>query len=146
MDAVIAEIQRIQNDHMDDEGKCDIAYHFIIDPQGRIWKGAEIDNYQRGHATGYYDDIGVLVLGDFEPRLANLFLPNSLNENQKQAMEILAKWLCYEYDLPIIETGEVSAPISTHREVTETQCPGKNMAGWVENNLRNTIDNWNLGG
>ena len=62
-DDVIAEIQRIQNEHMDDRKKCDIAYHFIIDPYGRIWQGAEIDGYQRGHAEGYYDDIGVLVLG-----------------------------------------------------------------------------------
>ena len=137
------EIKRIQTMHMDDEGKCDIAYHFIIDPAGRIWQGAEIDEYQRGHATGHFDDIGVLVLGDFESRLANFWSPNTLNDKQKTAMVQIGKWLCYEYDLPVQVTN---GPITTHRQVAPssnpTECPGANMAPWVENDLLNTILNW----
>ena len=63
------EIKRIQNRHIaawDNDPKSDIAYHFIIDPAGGIWQGAEIDEYKRGHATGYFDDIGVSILGNFE--------------------------------------------------------------------------------
>lgn len=137
------EIKRIQTMHMNDKGKCDIAYHFIIDPAGRIWQGAEIDGYQRGHATGYFDDIGVLVLGDFESRLANFWSPNTLNDAQKQAMIEIGKWLCYEYDLPITVTN---GPITTHRQVAPssnpTECPGANMASWVEGELLNTILEW----
>lgn len=145
INSVKAEIRRIQNDHMNDEGKCDIAYHFIIDPAGRIWKGAEVDTYQRGHTGNYFDDIGVLVLGDFESRLLNLWSPNVLNQEQKAAMETLAKWLCYEYNLCMIDTGDALAPINTHRTLNNTVCPGENMAPWVENELRAIINNWNVG-
>lgn len=87
----------------------------------------------------------MLVLGDFESRFANWWNPNTLNQQQKDAMEVLAKWLCREYDLPIIATGQNIAPISTHRTVTDTVCPGENMASWVENELRTIINNWNVG-
>lgn len=139
---VIAEIQRIQNYHMDERTKCDIAYHFIIDPAGRIWEGAKIDNYQRGHTTGYFDDIGVLVLGDFESRGANVWNPNVLNESQKNAMEVIAKWLCYQYDLPInLEQNVI--PIFTHRNLCpDDVCPGSEAAPWIENNLRTLIGEW----
>lgn len=139
---VKAEIKRIQNFHMDNRNKCDIAYHFIIDPAGRIWQGAMIDNYQRGHTTGYYDDIGVLILGDFEPRTKNFFLPNQLNQSQKDAMEQIAKWLCYKYDLPINKANNVS-PIETHRSAfSGSECPGENAAPWIEDTLRNIIYDW----
>ena len=140
-----AEIRRIQNMHMDDRGKCDIAYHFIIDPNGTIWEGAQIDAYQRGHATGYFDDIGVLILGDFEPRIANLEMPNTLNQNQKNAMELISRWLCYEYNLSIIPSGQNAAPINTHRGVdSNTVCPGANAAPWIENELRYMINHSRL--
>ena len=141
--SVKAEIKRIQNLHMNSENKCDIAYHFIIDPAGRIWQGAEIDGYQRGHAAGYFDDIGVLILGDFEPRAVNLWSANTLNDQQKSAMETISKWLCYKYDLLIIGSGQNVAPISTHKTVDSgTVCPGANAAPWIEDTLRSIIDNW----
>ena len=52
-----SEIRRMQNLHMLWRGKCDIAYHFIIDPTGGIWQGAEVDEYRRKHTEGYFDDI-----------------------------------------------------------------------------------------
>ena len=144
-DDVIEEIQRIQNLHIDDEGKCDIAYHFIIDPAGRIWEGAYIDDYQRGHATNYFDDIGVLLLGDFESRIANVYNPNELNSAQKEAMKKISKWLCYKYNLLSVNSGQNAAPINTHRGVNpgDTICPGENAAPWIENKLREYINDWN---
>ncbi|PWM29229.1 MAG: hypothetical protein DBX40_00345 [Clostridiales bacterium] len=143
IDVTINEIKRIQNLHMDTKNKCDIAYHFIIDPEGRIWQGANIDNYERGHTTNYFDDIGVLVLGDFESRVANLWMPNTLNQKQKEAMFNLSKWLCFEYDLLLVNSGESMAPVSTHRiAYSGTVCPGSNLADWIENDLCNDIRNW----
>ena len=142
---IVAEIKRIQNLHMDKEGKCDIAYHFIIDPSGTIWKGAEIDGYQRGHAAGYFDDIGVLILGDFESRVVNLWNPNTLNQQQKDAMISLSKYLCYKYNLLSISSGQDVAPISIHRIVQgDTVCPGGEAAPWIENELQTLIFNWRL--
>ena len=139
---VIEEIQRIQNYQMDesDEGFSDIAYNFIIDPCGRIWKGRSL-RYKGAHAYGYNDDIGVLLLGDFELRLFNLN-PNTLNDRQKDAMKALSKWLCYTYDLSKIESGVNIAPISTHETVNDTECPGDNAKDWIKEDLRNYIANW----
>jgi hypothetical protein len=128
---------------MDEAEKCYIAYHFVIDPAGGIWEGALIDGYKRGHATGHYDDIGVVLLGDFEHRAVNLFMPNDLNDNQKNAMKALSKWLCYWYNLPIDKAKGV-CPITTHREVVDTVCPGDNAAPWIEEDLKNYINDWAL--
>ncbi len=143
---IIAEIQRIQDKHMihqwPDDQKCDIAYHYIIDPAGGIWEGALVDGYKRGHADGHFDDIGVCVLGDFQSRLINGFNPNVLNDNQKNAMIELSKWLCYEYNLVWDGANDVS-PIILHREgKSDTVCPGDNAALWIENELKAYIDNW----
>lgn len=139
---IIAEIKKIQKKHIDDRGKCDIAYHFIIDPAGGIWQGAKIDEYQRGHAEGHFNDIGVALLGDFEKRFANGWLPNTLNENQKAAMKSLSKWLCYRYDLPFDRVNRVS-PITTHKAASGgTECPGDNVEPWVETTLEEYITNW----
>ena len=122
-------------------GKCDIAYHYIIDPSGGIWHGAMLDEYKRGHAEGHFDDIGVVLLGDFENRAQNLWSPNVLNDNQKNAMKELSKWLCYEYDLPINKASGVS-PITTHKAASGgTECPGDNVEPWVENDLKTYINN-----
>ena len=139
---IIEEIKETQDEHIDGKKKCDIAYHFIIDPAGGIWQGAMIDDYQRGHADGHFDDIGVVILGDFEKRWQNGWSPNTLNENQKSAMKALSKWLCYEYNLTINKTAGIS-PITTHRAVdSETECPGDNAASWIENDLRVYINDF----
>lgn len=138
---IIAEIKETQDEHIDDGGKCDIAYHFIIDPAGGIWQGAEIDEYQRGHADGHFNDIGVVLLGDFEKRLINPN-PNTLNDNQKNAMKELSKWLCYKYDLPFDRINRIP-PITTHKSASGgTECPGDNAEPWIENDLKDYIKNW----
>lgn len=154
LEATKKEIKKFQKKHMDGSlipykpPKSDIAYHFVIDPAGRIWVGAELDDYQRGHTSGYFDDIAVLLLGDFEKRAGNSN-PNTLNDAQKSAMESIAKWLCYEYDLLRISTGTDIAPVSTHRIANPktdddkgSVCPGENAGSWIENELRTIINNW----
>jgi len=127
---------------IDQKGKCDIAYHFVIDPAGNIWQGAEVDGYKRGHAEGHFDDIGVLILGDFE-RNSLTSGPNVLNNAQKNAMKSLSKWLCYRYNL--LPSG-ANSPITTHRAVDSgTVCPGKNAAPWIEQDLKAYILEWREG-
>lgn len=54
-------------------------------------------------------------------------------------MTVIGKWLCSEYHLPVdISCG----PITTHRQVVDTECPGDNMASWVEGELLSIILNW----
>jgi hypothetical protein len=139
---IIAEIKETQNEHIDNREKCDISYHFVIDPSGGIWQGAMVDEHQRGHATGHFDDIGVVLLGDFESRWQNLGFPNTLNDNQKNAMKELSKWLCYEYNLPIDKSNNLS-PITTHKAASGgTECPGDNAEHWIENDLKDYMNDW----
>lgn len=133
--SVIAEIQKIQKTHMDTGNKGDIAYHFIIDSAGRIWQGAEVDEYQRVYVAGYNDDISVLIMGNFSN--------NALNDDQKSAIQTLSKWLCYKYELLRISSGVTMAPIITHRTVeANTSCPGAGADAWIEGTLRAIINSW----
>ena len=144
IDDIKAEIKRIQNIHisaLDGDPKSDIAYHFLIDPAGGIWQGAEIDEYKRGHAEGYFDDIGVSILGNFEPEKENDYSADILNDYQKNAMKELSKWLCFKYNLKS-DTSDGISPITTHRTVCDTDCPGENAAPWIESELKNHIANW----
>ncbi|MBO5106020.1 MAG: N-acetylmuramoyl-L-alanine amidase, partial [Clostridia bacterium] len=134
------EIQRIQIEHFERDF-ADIGYHYIIDPFGRIWEGRSIQ-YKGSHATSYNHDIGVLVLGDFEPRALNFWSPNELNNYQKNAMIQISKWLCYAHDLAFIATGTKIAPISMHYIVNDTDCPGDNMITWINESLQPTIVAW----
>jgi len=119
----------------------DIAYHFVIDPSGNIWEGREM-KYKGSHTYGYNDDIGVVILGNFQSS-------NTLNQAQKNAAEALAKWLCYEYDLKMISSGTNMAPISTHKNIdigtgndVNQVCPGNNAAPWIDGTLRPNITAW----
>ena len=145
IDDIKQEIKRIQNLHIsawDGDPKSDIAYHFVIDPAGGIWQGAEIDDYKRGHAEGHFDDIGVVLLGNFEPEDENDDSPNMLNDSQKNAMKELSKWLCCEYALKS-DTSDGISPITTHRSVDSgTVCPGEKAAPWIESDLKNYIIEW----
>jgi hypothetical protein len=136
------EIRRIQNDHMDKERWADIGYHYLIDPAGRIWEGRQLQ-FQGAHTSGYNHDIGVSILGDFEPRIQNQWSANVLNQNQKNAMIALTRWLCYSQGLHIIPSAgtgtgreNAQAPLTTHRRMnTGTVCPGRNAAVWIEDDL-----------
>ena len=57
----------------------------------------------------------------------------------------ISKWLCYNYNLLINSSTGIS-PIRTHRMVNlgETVCPGENAAPWIENELKNIINNWSF--
>lgn len=140
---IINEIKRIQNYHMDSEGKVDIAYNYIIDPAGGIWEARDL-KYMSSHVDTWQEygvDIGVLILGDFEPRLINPF-PNTLNQAQKDAMISLSKWLCYDLGLLRINVSGAYAPISMHLEFNDTVCPGEKAAPWIRDELRPLINSW----
>ena len=140
------EIRRVQNMHINSSNyHNDIGYHYIIDPASRIWEGTDIGN-QGAHTYGYNDDIGIVILGDFEPRIQNFWDANTLNQQQKNAMQDISKWLCRTYNLPKSSVTGKESPINTHRTFGaangSTVCPGANAAPWIEGNLRTYINNW----
>jgi hypothetical protein len=98
---------------------ADIPYHYIIDLDGRIYAGRDI-NYA-GDTNTEYDPMGhalIEVVGNFE----------EVEPNQKQldAVVDLMAMLAAKYHVPIDR-------IASHRDYSgQTVCPGKNLYRYVE--------------
>jgi hypothetical protein len=114
---VAAELRLLQKVHMKDRGFGDIGYHFLIDPDGRVWQGRALE-YQGAHAAGAnnVDNLGLCLLGDFErerPDGAAL-----------AALERLVEDLRRRFRIP-------KARVFGHLELTATLCPGNHLMSWV---------------
>jgi hypothetical protein len=56
----------IQNMHIDDNGWDDVGYHFMVNPQGTVFMGRDLQ-YTGAHvANNNTGRIGILVMGDYE--------------------------------------------------------------------------------
>ena len=116
-------IAQIQSQHMDINGWADLGYHFMIDPDGRVWEGRSLQ-YVGAHAsrnkqTGVNQNIGnigVCLLGNFEqedPSSAALASLESLLDGLRQ-----------QFGIP---HGEVYG----HNHFKATDCPGQRLLPWV---------------
>jgi hypothetical protein len=98
---------------------ADIPYHYIIDLDGKIYEGRNI-NYA-GDTNTEYDPMGhalIEVVGNFE----------EVEPNQKQldAVVDLMAMLAAKYHVPVER-------IASHRDYsTQTVCPGKNLYRYVQ--------------
>jgi hypothetical protein len=98
---------------------ADIPYHYIIDLDGRIYQGRDI-NYA-GDTNTEYDPMGhalIEVVGNFE----------EVEPNQKQldAVVDLMAMLAAKYHVPLDH-------IASHRDFSnQTVCPGANLYRYVQ--------------
>ena len=109
-------IRNIQRYHVEQKNYGDIAYHFLIDPSGRVFEGRSL-RWQGAHAGGTNNvhNIGVCLLGDFDresPSRASL-----------AALETLVAQLRGRY-------GISSKDIVGHGELKTTACPGRHLRAW----------------
>ncbi len=105
----------------------DIPYHFIIDLDGKVYEGRNI-NYA-GDTNTEYNPTGhalIEVLGNFEEV--------EPNDKQLDAVVKTMAWLSYKYKIPIDS-------IRGHKDYSsQTVCPGKNLYRYLENGFfRNEI-------
>ncbi|MDE2291538.1 MAG: N-acetylmuramoyl-L-alanine amidase [Elusimicrobia bacterium] len=114
--ATAAEVRGIQAFHMGPErGWDDIAYHFLIDGQGRIAEGRP-SNVLGAHAKYANDgNIGIALLGNFDVQQ-----PTS---SQVDSLERLSSYLAMKYGIPIQQDGR----FEPHRHWDNTSCPGRNV-------------------
>ncbi len=126
------EIKDIQDEHMDGNGWSDIAYHYIIDPAGRIWAGRAA-NKEGAHTSSYNNNLGIVVLGDFEGFWG--VGANSLTTASYNAMCSLSKYLMYKYSLDL-------PGAYCHKDFYDTACPGKNMEYYVWDDLRGHLSTY----
>jgi N-acetylmuramoyl-L-alanine amidase len=116
--AVAERMKAYQTGHQQTNKWADIGYHYVIDRQGRIWEGREL-NWKGAHAgngQANENNVGIALIGNFE----NADPPAA----QRDATEELVGWLAREYGIP-------SSKIYGHAEVEKmygipgTCCPGK---------------------
>jgi len=118
--AVRRELRTIQKSHQGFRNWADIAYHFIIDPEGRVWEGRPL-KYQGAHAGNHNankGNIGIVVMGNFDVQ--------EPTPEQVDSLRRLVRHFMNEYDIPL-------SKVYTHREINDlygrgyTACPGKNL-------------------
>lgn len=116
-------------------GAGDIAYHFLIDPNGGVWEGRPI-RYQGAHAgngTANRANIGICLFGDFNSQ--------QVPWAQKDSLRKLLIMLMRKYGIP-------PGRMYTHREVKvkfglpPTQCPGRHLQEYM-NSLRTKLKTGN---
>lgn len=110
-DDVAGRLESIRNGHLS-RGWADIGYHYAIDPSGRIWQGRPL-TLQGAHVGDQNENnLGIVMLGNFERQAPT-----------RQSLESLDRLIAWEMRRYRISMGE----IRTHREMSPTACPGRNL-------------------
>jgi hypothetical protein len=110
-------IEVIRHSHVESRGWGDIGYHYIIDPQGRIWEGRPIA-IQGAHVKDNNEhNIGILVLGNFDSQHPSGSATGALEQFLANRMRA--------YNLGVRR-------VWTHRELRATACPGRNLQRYME--------------
>lgn len=109
-------IRSIQRYHVQDKNYGDIAYHFLIDPRGRVFEGRSM-RWQGAHAGGNNNvhNIGICLLGDFDRE--------SPSQASLTALEQLVTQLRSKH-------GISSDRVVGHGELKTTACPGRHLRSW----------------
>ena len=93
-------------------GHRDIAYHYVIDPAGRVWEGRNIRWEGRHTRRNHSNNLGVVCLGNFEEQS----VPPAL----LAALERLLRDLQKRHKI-------ARKQIFTHQELSPSLCPGKDL-------------------
>lgn len=119
-----AELRTIQRGHLNKpEGWGDVGYHYLIDPEGRIYEGRRL-SWRGAHVGGQNDhNLGVCLLGNF-------------NEQQPSAAAVRSLERLLD-DLRS-KNGIPRSNVRYHRgwPTANTECPGDALVPVVENYRR----------
>ena len=113
-------VRNMQSWGQRDKGWPDLAYHFLIAPDGRIFEGRPL-TYEPESNTKYAlpGNIGVEMMGNFEAQRPD---PRQIASCVK-----LTAWLCSEYDID-------QSLIRGHKDAAsgQTTCPGKDFDRYLK--------------
>jgi hypothetical protein len=94
----------------------DIGYHYVVDPDGRIWEGRPI-GIEGAHVAETNDhNIGVMCMGNFER--------DRPTQAQLATLDALLADLMRRYRVPM-------GRIATHKELKATECPGDHLQRYM---------------
>ncbi len=109
----------VQRSHQDHRTWADIGYHYVVDPQGRVWEGRPL-RWQGAHVGQANEgNVGVMLMGNFE-----LQTPTADQLAGLQRTIIALRRAC----------GVPVQRVRTHREWphASTACPGRTLQSGVE--------------
>lgn len=118
---VAARLNSVRNAHLDRRARtgerwCDIGYHYIIDPAGRVWEGRNT-RYQGAHVQDENEhNLGIMVLGNFERQRPT--------PAAKQALDTFVAMQMQRFSVPINR-------VRTHKEFGGTACPGSELQAFM---------------
>ena len=114
----------IQNLHKDGRGFADVGYHFMIDSEGIIYEGREI-NIRGAHVQGFNNgSVGIVLLGNF-------------NEDEPSKTQLTSLWKLVDtlrttYDIHYL-AGHRDYP---NQSPDGTECPGDNLYPLLQGQAR----------
>jgi hypothetical protein len=95
---------------------ADIGYHYIVDPQGRVWEGRPV-RYQGAHVRDNNEhNLGIMVLGNFDEQSPT-----------GDALSTLDAFIADRMRAYRISVNRVY----THQEINPTACPGSNLQSYM---------------
>lgn len=118
-------IRRAHVGNHDDGGKnwADIGYHYVIDPQGRVWEGRAV-RFQGAHVRNNNEhNLGIMVLGNFDEQ-----------KPTPEALSTLDAFLADRMRACRIGLDRVY----THQEINATACPGKHLQAYMRTTRSNS--------
>ena len=107
--------ESIHKFHQETNGWAGIGYHFVIRKDGTIEQGRKISAVGAHAYHHNMNSIGICVSGNFE-----LAKPT---QKQMESLKLLTAWLCQKYKLNPLGAGVIVG----HRNLNDTDCPGKNL-------------------
>lgn len=122
----IKEIQFIQDYHQNARDWNDIGYHFLVDPFGNIFEGRPLKAVGAHVKYHNIDNIGISVMGDYQPSSEDKVSTNTLN-----AIIEIASYLKDNYNIS-------KSSFAAHRDLASTDCPGDKLYSFM-NYLRDAI-------
>ncbi|MBS0188200.1 MAG: N-acetylmuramoyl-L-alanine amidase [Planctomycetes bacterium] len=111
----VARLNQVRASHLR-EGWADIGYHYVIDPQGRVWEARPL-GYQGAHVKDKNEhNIGVMCMGNFEMQRPT--------PQQIAALDAFVATLMQRHKIP-------NSRVYTHQELGQTACPGRNLQNYM---------------
>jgi hypothetical protein len=130
-----ARMRQMQAYHMDNQGWCDIGYHFVVSQSGLIYQGRSDERRPGAHVGGENSgNIGFSLIGNYEAQ--------QVPAAQFQALARGLRWASDTYGIPL----ERSA-VKGHQEwpAQATNCPGRNMLNRLDEALALAREGGGLG-
>lgn len=108
----LAEVRFIQDFHQNGRGWNDIAYHFLVDLEGRVFRGRPVEAVGAHVANDNKGNVGVCFMGSHHPPKND-----PVTSEQIAASARIGRWLQASYKV----TPET---LKGHRDRGQTDCPG----------------------